>query len=112
MKRKKETEKLDPAFERCQHCGEVYFKTDGKATKSGFVCVLCVERGLFRTRHLNGEFGAIMKKQRKTCKDCGICQPFGEMGKCHFGGGFGAVVALHNRACKMFVPTKSKEKIV
>lgn len=53
-----------------------------------------------------------MKKQRKACKDCGICQPFGEMGKCHFGGGFGAVVALHNRACKMFVPTKSKEKIV
>lgn len=45
MKRKKETEKLDPAFERCQHCGEVYFKTDGKATKSGFVCVLCVDRG-------------------------------------------------------------------
>lgn len=47
MKRKKETEKLDPAFERCQHCGEVYFKTDGKATKSGFVCVLCVNRGYF-----------------------------------------------------------------
>lgn len=45
MKRKKETEKLDPAFERCQHCWKVYLKTDGKGTKSGFVCVLCVERG-------------------------------------------------------------------
>ncbi len=51
-----------------------------------------------------------MKKQRKTCKDCGICQPFGEMGKCHFGGGFGAVVALHNRACKMFVPAPAKKE--
>lgn len=113
MKRKKETEKRDPAFERCQHCGEVYFKTDGKATKRGFVCVLCAGKGyICRARHLNGEYEAIMKKQRKTCKDCAICQSFGEMGKCHFGGGFGAVVALHNRACKMFVPTKSKEKIV
>lgn len=65
MKRKKETEKLDPAFERCQHCGEVYFKTDGKATKSGFVCVLCVERGIphsaFKRR--------IWSNYEKTTKD-------------------------------------------
>lgn len=45
MKRKKGTEKLDPAFERCKHCGDVFFKTDGKAAKSGFVCVLCAGKG-------------------------------------------------------------------
>lgn len=45
MKRKKETEKLDPAFERCQHCWDVFFKTDGKVTKFGFVCVLCAGKG-------------------------------------------------------------------
>lgn len=45
MKRKKETENLDPAFERCQHCGDVFFKTDGKAAKSGSVCVLCAGKG-------------------------------------------------------------------
>lgn len=45
MKRKKGTEKLDPAFERCQHCGDVFFKTDGKAAKSGSVCVLCAGKG-------------------------------------------------------------------
>lgn len=107
MKRKKETEKLDPAFERCQHCGEVYFKTDGKATKSGFVCVLCVERGLFRTRHLNGEFGAIMKKQRKTCKDCSLCKTINGLTRCHLGGGEPSVVFPNNTACKMrVIPAK------
>lgn len=38
-------EKLDPAFNRCQYCGEVFFAGAGKNTAKGFICALCVSRG-------------------------------------------------------------------
>lgn len=34
-------EKLDTAFKRCQHCGELFFNADGKMSKNGFICDFC-----------------------------------------------------------------------
>lgn len=39
-------EKLDPAFKRCNQCGELFFRSDGKVTKIGFLCNLCIGKGL------------------------------------------------------------------
>lgn len=39
-------EKLDPAFRRCSHCGEVFFRADGKEGKNGFVCDFCAGKGM------------------------------------------------------------------
>ena len=39
-------EKLDPAFRRCSHCGEVFFRADGKELKNGFICDFCADKGI------------------------------------------------------------------
>ena len=43
-------EKLNPAFDRCQYCGGVFFRTDGKKSKIGFLCDFCAGKGVI----LNG----------------------------------------------------------
>lgn len=39
-------EKLDPAFRHCSHCGEVFFRADGKEGKNGFICDFCADKGI------------------------------------------------------------------
>lgn len=43
---KKLQEQLDPAFRRCSHCGEVFFRAEGKEGKNGFVCDFCAGKGM------------------------------------------------------------------
>ena len=39
-------EKLDPAFRRCSHCGELFFAEDVRRVENGRLCAICHERGV------------------------------------------------------------------
>lgn len=97
-------EKLDPAFNRCQYCGEVFFAGAGKNTARGFIC----EQGRVSVkRPLKNEFGGFMAKQKRQCKECSLCETINGLTRCHLGGGEPSVVFPDNTACKMrVIPAK------
>lgn len=33
-------------FERCDHCGELFFAEDVRRVKNGWICAICHERGV------------------------------------------------------------------